>query len=144
MNHLPANALQFGLAGEQDSSSGRELLPQIRLIEPQPAQIGCSAADQHSQERTPGASVAQINLFNHAHHAGELVFFELVNLPQFAHILIGTGKVKQNITGVMQLQLRQKFPPLRPNTFEELHRRGEFLGGRFFGRLGHNGILRKR
>jgi hypothetical protein len=112
------------------------------LIEEQRPQVAGPLLDQQAEQRFTGAGVAEVDFFDHAGDAGQLPFFELVDRPQLAHVLIGARKIEDQVAGVMQIELREQLRFRRPHPFQKLGRREERVG--HDGRTVHGCSIRKR
>ena len=123
MDHLPASAVQRGLAREQHFLAAGEFFLHVGLIEPHRPQIEPALANQHAQERPAGAGVSQLGFFDHAANRDQLVCFQIGDAAQIGEVLIIARKVEQHIRDCLEIELPQQFGPRRPDAFEKLHRR---------------------
>ena len=84
---------------------------------------------EHAEDAAAGAGVAQVDVLDHAADALQLAFFQLVDFPLVAEVLVIAGEEEEHVAGGVQAQPFEQFRPRRPDALEELHRRGEQLGG---------------
>lgn len=142
MRDLPAVALVFRLARGEQPLARLEPLAHERLVEPEQPHVQIVLPQQHAQHRASGAAVAQLHLVDDTDHAGRLTFDQLVERADARQVLVRAGKQEQQIAQDGHAQPGQLFRPVRPATFEKLHRRGQFERRGFFARGTHPGILR--
>ena len=99
-----------------------------------------AAADGDAQDAAAGAGGAQVDVFDHAADALQLAFLQLVDFPLVAEVLVVAGEEEEHVADGVQAEPFEQFRPRRPDALEELHRRGEQLGGSGIGRR-HAAIL---
>ncbi len=129
MDHLPDEPFILRLAREQQFLTEAEALAHEGLVEPDRPQMPASAADGDAQHRAAGASVSLVDVFDHAANALQLPLFKLIDFPLVAQVLVISREEEQHVAGGVQPHSFQQFRPRRPNALQELHRRGQQLGG---------------
>jgi len=79
MGHRPSQSVQSRLARQENALTDRELLPHVRLVEPQRTHELRLLTDQHSQHGTARAGVLFVDLFDLATYAGRKILLKLLD-----------------------------------------------------------------